>query len=145
MLNIDPKSLAAVRQHALESYPFECCGVLLGHHEGENRQVNLIARCHNVHEQPTTRYVIDPTELIGIQRDARDLRLEIVGFYHSHPDHPPAYSPTDLEEANWSGCSYLIVSVEQRCITAARSYCLQVNQQRRSFVEEAVLEAPGQL
>ena len=145
MLNIDPKSLAAVRQHAVESYPFECCGVLLGRSDGESRHVELIARCHNVHDQPATRYVIDPTELIGIQRDARDLQLEIVGFYHSHPDHPASYSPTDLEEANWAGCSYLIVGVEYRQVTTARSYLLQIERQQRTFIEEPLFEAATQL
>jgi len=145
MLNIDPKSLSAIWQHALDSYPLECCGVLLGRQEGADRHVKLIARCQNVHGQPAIRYAIDPSELIGIQRYARDLQLEIVGFYHSHPDRPPAYSPTDLEEANWAGCSYLIVGVERHNITSARSFVLHVGQQQRSFLEEPLVETPVQL
>ena len=57
------------------------------------------------------RYHIAPQELIRIQQQARRCGLDIVGFYHSHPDHPAEWSKTDLEEAHWIGCSYVITSV----------------------------------
>jgi len=59
------------------------------------------------------RYNIDPRELIRIQREGRERGEDIVGFYHSHPDHPAQWSPTDLAEAHWFGCSYVITSVEK--------------------------------
>ena len=59
------------------------------------------------------RYNIAPQELIKAQRQARGRGLDIVGFYHSHPDHPAQWSKTDFEEAHWVGCSYIITSVEK--------------------------------
>ena len=56
---------------------------------------------------------IDPKELIRIQREGRERGEDIVGFYHSHPDHPAQWSPTDLADAHWVGCSYVITSVEK--------------------------------
>ena len=59
------------------------------------------------------RYNIDPKELVRIQREGRERGEDIVGFYHSHPDHPAQWSKTDLAEAHWFGCSYVITSVEK--------------------------------
>src|SRR3954470_4958504 len=101
MLNIDHKLLSDIAKHAVEDYPRECCGVLLGTRDRELRHVQQIVRCRNAHPSPARRYAIEPAELITVQRDARDLQIEIVGFYHSHPDHPATCSKTDIEEANW--------------------------------------------
>lgn len=114
MLRISQSRYDALRQHGEETYPYECCGVLLGHADGNERVVTSIARCGNTRkDSPQNRYNIDPRELIRIQRDARERGEDIVGFYHSHPDHPPRWSPTDLAEAHWFGCSYVITSVEK--------------------------------
>jgi proteasome lid subunit RPN8/RPN11 len=140
MLNIDHKLLSEIAKHAVDEYPRECCGVLLGQRDEEVRHVAQIVRCRNSHHQPATRYEIDPVELISVQRDARDLELEIVGFYHSHPDHPATFSDTDVEEANWAGCSYLILGVERQIVTATRSYVLNIRNEQRAFIEEPMIE-----
>jgi proteasome lid subunit RPN8/RPN11 len=112
MLKISPSHYAALRQHGEETYPYECCGVLLGRMDGDERVVTSIARCGNTRaDSLQNRYNIDPKELIRIQREGRERSEDIVGFYHSHPDHPPQWSPTDLAEAHWFGCSYVITSV----------------------------------
>lgn len=110
---LDRKSYEAIRRHGEETYPHECCGVLLGRIQEENgRIVSSTARATNVRtDSPQNRYGIDPKELIRIQHTARGRGEDIVGFYHSHPDHPAQWSPTDLEEAHWIGCSYVITSV----------------------------------
>jgi proteasome lid subunit RPN8/RPN11 len=78
------------------------------------RIVSATARCGNTRtDSPQNRYNIDPRELVRIQREGRDRGEDIVGFYHSHPDHPAQWSPTDLAEAHWFGCSYVITSVEK--------------------------------
>lgn len=141
MLNIDHRSLSILRRHALDAYPYECCGVLLGVVDGERRCVLHVIPCRNVHAMPKSRYAIDPADLISVQRDTRDIEMEIVGFYHSHPDHSPEYSGTDLDEANWHGCSYLIIGVENRTITGSKSYVLNVDGEQRFFVEEHLVEA----
>lgn len=141
MLRLDPKQLAEIQKHAVEAYPHECCGVLLGQRDAEQRVVARAVRCRNAHPNPATRYSIDPAELIAIQRSARESHFQIVGFYHSHPDHPPSVSATDLAEADWTGCSYIIVSVENRQVTAVRSFALTVGEGGRTLIEEALVNA----
>jgi len=114
MLNIRRKEYEALRQHGEETYPHECCGVLLGQ-MGEDgaRTVTSVARAGNTRtDSAHNRYNIDPKELIRIQRHGREHGQDIIGFYHSHPDHPAQWSPTDLAEAHCFGCSYIITSVE---------------------------------
>jgi proteasome lid subunit RPN8/RPN11 len=113
MLKITNKDYEAIRQHGEETYPYECCGVLLGQmNDDGTRVVTTIARCGNTRDDsPHNRYNIDPKELVRIQREGRARGEDIIGFYHSHPDHPAQWSPTDLAEAHWFGCSYVITAV----------------------------------
>jgi proteasome lid subunit RPN8/RPN11 len=114
MLKIGKTQFDEIRAHGEETYPHECCGVLMGLMYGEVRSVNSVARCSNTRtDSPQNRYHIDPRELVRIQRQGRERGEDIVGFYHSHPDHPARWSQTDLAEAHWFGCSYVITSVEQ--------------------------------
>jgi len=115
MLKFNPTSYDEIRRQGEEAYPHECCGVLLGRFEDDGaKTVTRAVRCGNTREDsPQNRYNIDPKELIRIQREGRDRGEDIVGFYHSHPDHPAQWSPTDLAEAHWFGCSYVITSVEK--------------------------------
>jgi proteasome lid subunit RPN8/RPN11 len=103
-----------LRDHGEQTYPHECCGVLLGKAlEGIN-EVEIAVRAGNTRtDSAHNRYHIAPQELVKIQRQARERSLDIVGFYHSHPDHPAHWSSTDLNEAHWLGCSYVITSVEK--------------------------------
>ena len=106
MLEIRQSELDALRRHGEETYPHECCGVLLGQFDGDGiRVVTSTARCGNTRaDSPHNRYNIDPKELIRIQHEGRERGEDIVGFYHSHPDHPAQWSKTDLAEAHWLGC-----------------------------------------
>ena len=115
MLKLGKSHYDALREHGEETYPHECCGVLLGSTEdGGARAVTSIARANNTRtDSAHNRYNIDPKDLIRIQREARERGEDIIGFYHSHPDHPPQWSQTDLAEAHWFGCSYVITSVEK--------------------------------
>jgi proteasome lid subunit RPN8/RPN11 len=115
MLKIKTKDYEAVRRHGEETYPYECCGVLLGTMDDDGaRIVSSTARCGNTRDDsPHNRYNIDPKELVRIQREGRGRGEDIVGFYHSHPDHPAQWSSTDLAEAHWFGCSYVITAVEK--------------------------------
>jgi proteasome lid subunit RPN8/RPN11 len=114
MLKFGKTELEVLRSHGEETYPHECCGVLLGQVDGDARVVSSVVRCGNTRkDSPQNRYHIDPRELIRIQREGRERGEDIVGFYHSHPDHPAKWSPTDLAEAHWFGCSYVITSVEK--------------------------------
>ncbi|HEY1802245.1 MAG TPA: M67 family metallopeptidase [Terriglobales bacterium] len=114
MLKIGKSHYEAIRRHGEETYPHECCGVLLGQMEDDGRVVTSTARAGNTRtDSAHNRYSIDPKELVRIQRQARERSEDIVGFYHSHPDHPAQWSQTDLAEAHWFGCSYVITSVEK--------------------------------
>ena len=123
MLKIGRKEHEALQQHGEETYPHECCGVLLGRTNGDERVVTSIARAGNTRtDSAHNRYNIDPKELIRIQREGRERGEDIIGFYHSHPDHPARWSPTDLSEAHWFGCSYVITSVEQGKAAVTNSF-----------------------
>jgi proteasome lid subunit RPN8/RPN11 len=115
MLRITTKDYEAIRLHGEETYPDECCGVLLGSFGDDGtRTVSSTARCGNTRtDSAHNRYNIDPRELVRIQRESRERGEDIVGFYHSHPDHPAQWSKTDFAEAHWIGCSYVITSVEK--------------------------------
>ena len=106
MLNLQASDYDKIRRHGEETYPNECCGILVGTSEGGIRSVRSVVRCNNVRtDSSQTHYHIDPRELVRAQREARESGLDIIGFYHSHPDHPAQWSPTDLEQAHWIGCS----------------------------------------
>ena len=112
ILRVAPAVYAALRAHGERTYPRECCGALLGRPTSEGWQVHSAVPASNTRTQSAhTRYEIAPEELVRIERDARRRGLEIAGFYHSHPDHPAHWSATDLAEAHWIGCCYVITSV----------------------------------
>jgi proteasome lid subunit RPN8/RPN11 len=126
MLRLNQTDYDLLRQHGEETYPHECCGVLLGQFADDGSKiVTRIARAGNTRDDsPHNRYHIDPKELIRIQREGRALGEDIVGFYHSHPDHPARWSTTDLAEAHWFGCSYVITSVEKGKAVVTNSFQL---------------------
>jgi proteasome lid subunit RPN8/RPN11 len=108
-----------LRAHGEETYPHECCGIMLGTADsaGGSGDVTLtvtqLLRAGNTRtDSAHNRYHIAPQELIAAQREGRKSGLDIVGFYHSHPDHPAQWSPTDFAEAHWFGCAYVITSVD---------------------------------
>ncbi|MGC1870071.1 MAG: M67 family metallopeptidase [Acidobacteriaceae bacterium] len=116
MLRMGQAQYDAIRSHGEETYPNECCGVLLGHVEEDgNTVIDAVSAENTRSDSAHNRYNIAPQELIRIQQQARRRGLEIVGFYHSHPDHPAEWSKTDLEEAHWIGCSYVITRVVGSC------------------------------
>ena len=124
MLKFSQVDYDAIRLHGQETYPHECCGVLLGRFGDDGtRVVTSTARCGNTRtDSAHNRYNIDPKELVRIQREGRERGEDIVGFYHSHPDHPAQWSKTDFAEAHWYGCSYVITSVERGKATITNSF-----------------------
>ncbi len=100
----------------------------------------LMVRAGNTRtDSAHNRYHIAPQELVRIQRQARGLGLDIVGFYHSHPDHPAQWSKTDFAEAHWMGCSYVITSVEQGKAVMTNSFLLTgTSEENKAFVDEVV-------
>lgn len=140
MLKIDKSNYESLRRHGEETYPHECCGVLLGQMDGETRVVTSVARCENTRtDSPQNRYHIDPKDLVRIQREGRKRGEDIIGFYHSHPDHPAKWSATDLAEAHWFGCSYVITSVENGEAALTNSFELTgVEESDKKLVDEKI-------
>ena len=139
MIRLSQSAYVSLRHHGKETYPHECCGVLLGRFDDIGlKTVSRVARCGNTRaDSPHNRYNIDPRDLIRIQREGRERGEDIVGFYHSHPDHPAQWSPTDLAEAHWFGCSYVITSVEKGKATITNSFELTGSDENdKKFVDE---------
>jgi len=141
MLKITRKNYDEIRAHGEETYTHECCGVLLGQmNDNGTRVVTSTARCGNTREDsPHNRYNIDPKELVRIQREGRERGEDIIGFYHSHPDHPARWSQTDLAEAHWFSCSYVITSVEKGKAKTTNSFELSgTDESDKKLVDEKV-------
>lgn len=111
MITIAEKQLSEIREHGIRDYPYECCGLLLGSFGPEGKVVTESFPISNAREESAkrNRFLITPEELIKGERYARQHDLEVVGFYHSHPDSPAVPSQYDLEHA-WPTYSYIIVS-----------------------------------
>jgi proteasome lid subunit RPN8/RPN11 len=141
MIRIRRDAYVALRQHGEQTYPYECCGALLGRFEDDGaKTVTLVVRCGNTRDDsPHNRYNIDPRELVRIQREGCEHGEDIVGFYHSHPDHPARWSQTDLAEAHWLGCSYVITSVEKGRATVTNAFELTGGDESdKKFVNEPI-------
>lgn len=111
MIRISEHLLTEIREHGVRDYPYECCGLLLGRYTAEGKVVKETYPISNAREESAkrNRFLIEPVELMRGERYARERDLEVVGFYHSHPDSPAVPSKYDLEHA-WPTYSYIIVS-----------------------------------
>jgi proteasome lid subunit RPN8/RPN11 len=129
-----------LRAHGEETYPYECCGALLGRPEQGSWRVVEAVRAGNTRvDSAHNRYHIAPAELVRIQREAHGKGLEIAGFYHSHPDHPAMWSSTDFAEAHWLGCSYVITEVAGGKAAVTNSFLLAgASEDDKRFLPETV-------
>jgi proteasome lid subunit RPN8/RPN11 len=141
MLKLNEQTYDAIRRHGEETYPHECCGVLLGCSSDGMNSVEDAVRAGNTRiDSAHNRYHIAPQELVKIQRLGRERGLDIVGFYHSHPDHPAQWSKTDFAEAHWLGCSYVITAVEKGVAQQTNSFLLTgTTEEDKAFADEAVV------
>jgi proteasome lid subunit RPN8/RPN11 len=114
MIWISKEKLTEIREHGVRDYPYECCGLLLGRFDNDGKRVIETYPISNAREESAkrNRFLITPEELMKGERYARSRDLEVVGFYHSHPDSPAVPSKYDLEHA-WPTYSYIIVSTAE--------------------------------
>lgn len=138
MLKISQADYELMRWEAEHRYPQECCGVLLGSSLDGCRTVSLAIACDNQQSDPQRRYTIAPEQLIAIQKLARTRHESIIGFYHSHPDQEPRFSPTDLAEAHWFDCSYVITGVNQGRAAKTESFVLTGTEENKNFEAEEI-------
>jgi proteasome lid subunit RPN8/RPN11 len=109
-MNINQSAIEAIQAHGAGGYPNEICGFMLGP-KGDGEVTEVRPARNIIVERSRDRYEIDPRDHIRTQREADAAGLDIVGYYHSHPDHPAQPSRFDTERA-WAGYVYLIVSVQ---------------------------------
>jgi proteasome lid subunit RPN8/RPN11 len=114
MLRLSEKVVTRIREHGAKSYPQECCGALLGRDtNGDRDVVELLPLDNRNAESPGNRFAISADDFRRAEKFAAERGLELVGWYHSHPDHPALPSEYDRAHA-WPWYSYVIVSVERR-------------------------------
>jgi proteasome lid subunit RPN8/RPN11 len=158
MLKLSQSHLEKIRQHGVREYPNECCGILLGRADGENKEVREVVPLKNLRqdaaeaekllpldspgvESERNRFLIDPRDQIRVEKDARARGLDVVGYYHSHPDHPARPSNYDREHA-WPWYSYVIVSVQKGEPRDLSSWVLTDDRQRFDSEQLSLLN-PG--
>jgi proteasome lid subunit RPN8/RPN11 len=131
VIRIAPGALDDVRAAARAGYPEECCGFLFGHAgtDGTRDVRHAVAADNGSDENRARRYAIGPEAVRRAERAAADAGLEVVGFYHSHPDHPAEPSRFDLEHA-WPWYTYLIVPVHAGEPGAPRAWHLDDDRSR---------------
>ena len=144
MLRLSQAHYDTLRAHGEETYPHECCGILLGRlQKGANEVVDVMRAGNTRTDSAHNRYHIAPQELIKAQREGRKRGLEIVGFYHSHPDHPAQWSSTDFAEAHWFGCSYVITAVAQGKAVVTNSFLLRGTSEEDKQFHDQPIEVAG--
>jgi proteasome lid subunit RPN8/RPN11 len=138
MIRIDKKSIAAVTAHAERDYPHECGGMLIGRFEAEGRKVVVETfPLENAREEEArnNRVLILPKDVLRAEKYARERKLDVIGYYHSHPESPAVPSQYDLDHALpvWS---YIISSVIEKKVVDIRSW--EMENDRSKFNEEEV-------
>lgn len=137
-LKIGAADMENIHEHAKEAYPEECAGVLVGADTGEMKVVTDVWRADNTHEgERERRFLIEPLKIKEFEDAARERDLDILGFYHSHPDHPAEPSEYDRDHA-WPYYSYIITSVSGEEIKATNSWLLRDD--RSGYDLEQVVE-----
>jgi proteasome lid subunit RPN8/RPN11 len=122
----------AIHAHGRETYPNECCGALIGR---DGVVSETLALPNTTEEGPRRRFLVRPGDYRAAEARAREAGQELLGFYHSHPDHPARPSQYDLDHA-WPFFSYVIVSILNGSAADLRSWRLR--EDRSQFDEEAI-------
>ena len=131
MLILSRTLLAKIQQHAEAEYPHECCGALIGNLDEDEKHITHIEPIKNNWEDTgdetkTRRFMISGDDYKAMEKKAVALNASLLGFYHSHPDHPPIPSDTDLKFA-WPFFSYPIITVKKGSAGEIKSYVLDLD------------------
>jgi len=136
MLRLTNADHAALRLHGEETYPHECCGALLGRDAENSREVlDLLPLENRRNDSPRNRFEVTPEDVRLAEITARAKQLDLIGWYHSHPDAPARPSEFDREHA-WPWYSYIIVSIQAREPRDTRSWRLRDD--RSAYDPEAI-------
>jgi len=135
-ISIGAESEERMRLHGEETYPYECCGALLGRDvadEGRREILEVFPLVNRREDSPRNRFSLSPRDVLAAEREAVARGLDVLGWYHSHPDHPARPSEYDREHA-WPWYSYIILSVRQGVTAEVRSWRLA--EDRSQYAEE---------
>ena len=137
MISISERVLTQIHLHAERSYPEECCGALLGTDHDDGRLVSNVLEIDNSQgSNRQRRFLVTPIQYRDVERVADSLNLELVGFYHSHPDHPAIPSQFDTDHAMpW--LTYIIVSIAKGKAGKTTAWLLRGD--RKKFDETPIL------
>ena len=152
-LRLNKPELESIRGHAARDYPSECCGILLGKADGDLKHVTEVVPLTNLRHDPSraqellplddpgretdkNRFLIDPLDQLRVEKDARARGLDVLGYYHSHPDHPARPSIYDRDHA-WPWYSYVIIAVERGTPKDLTSWVLA--EDRSAFGAETII------
>ena len=130
----------AIRRHGEETYPHECCGALIG---TGGHATATVALPNTTEEGPRRRFMVRPSDYRTAEQRATELGGELLGFYHSHPDHPSRPSQTDTDAAHL-GYSYVIISVQNGTVASAQSWVLNETDSEKKFYEEPLVSEQGE-
>jgi proteasome lid subunit RPN8/RPN11 len=134
VLHLSESIRADLEALACKGYPLEVCGLLVGRQNNGRTEVEKVTQAKNLNrERARDRFELDPMHLLDMDESARTHGLQIVGVWHTHPDHPARPSDTDLEFA-WKGWSYVIASVSRDGVKDVRSWRLGDSE----FIEEII-------
>jgi proteasome lid subunit RPN8/RPN11 len=137
LIQITEEEIEKIREHGRDTYPDECCGVIIGKYKDERPVITETRRMTNTNAgNPTRRYNIDPLELMKLEDELDNTGLTMLGIYHSHPDHPAKPSKFDLDHA-WPNLSYIVLSVERGEARVLTSWRLKRDLQ--DFDEEEII------
>jgi proteasome lid subunit RPN8/RPN11 len=138
-LRLSDELAARILAHGAGAYPHECCGALLGSDSEDAREVrDLLPLANQRDDSPRNRFSISPQDFRAAEKAAQECGLELIGWYHSHPDHPALPSEFDRQHA-WPWYSYVIVSVEGGAAKQLSSWRLADDRSR--FVFEEIVAA----
>jgi proteasome lid subunit RPN8/RPN11 len=136
-LKIGAGDVGHIHDHAREGYPEEVAGAMVGMNLDGMKIVVDVWRAENMHEEERSRrFLIDPLVYKKFEEQADERDMEILGFYHSHPDHPAEPSEYDRDHA-WPGYSYVIASVSEDGVQDMRSWALKDD--RSGYDEEPIV------
>ena len=134
-LLLSPDAEAQIRAHGAETYPHECCGALLGDEtqEGVRHVTQLFPLVNRRDDSPRNRFAVTSQDVRDAEKAAQAAGLDVVGWYHSHPDHPARPSEFDRDHA-WPWYSYVIVSVQSGRPQDMTSW--RLNDDRAAYTQE---------
>lgn len=149
VLGISPELVQEIREHGCETYPHECCGALLGRDDWDGNEVSgpnvqaggtrqvlaLFPLVNRRDDSPRNRFMVTAEDVRAADVAAQSQGLEIIGWYHSHPDHPARPSEYDRDHA-WPWYSYIIVSVHK--VSAVDMTSWRLSDDRGEFSPEEI-------